>query len=157
MNELFWPCFVMCSIFFVGGWASPFFSKGDDFSSSVGSSLQQTWFLPIAFTHFFFPQYQPQSMILSAIIPLVFIWLAYRDLPAGQAEPAPLLAEEFYFMVNFFLSNILNQNTFKLTIMTFPLIHIVGFWLILREQFRTFYNPYSGVELSELSKQSYYS
>jgi hypothetical protein len=157
MNELFWPCFAMTSIFFVGGWLSSFLGGSTNYQMGVGSSLQQTWFLPVAFTHYFCPQFQPQSVILGAIIPLVFIWLAYRDIPSGQAEPGPLLAEEFYFMVNFFLINVLNQNTFKLTVMTFPLIHIVSFRFILLEQFSTFYNPYSGEELTAKNKQGYYN
>jgi hypothetical protein len=87
-------------------------------------------------------------MIIAAILPLLSIQFGFRGVIPGQDHPDQLFEEEIYWVMNVMVCFVLNQNTFKVTLFTFPLIHLVFYVLQLQVQYFGEYHPYTGEPLT---------
>lgn len=58
------------------------------------------------------------------------------------------MQEEIYWVMNMFVCFFANQNTFKVTVLSFPLIHFVFFVLQLQVQYFDYFCPYNGEKLA---------
>ena len=87
-------------------------------------------------------------MIIAAILPLLSVQFAFRGVIPGQDSPEQRFEEEIYWVMNVMVCLVLNQNTFKVTLFTFPLIHFIFYALQLQVQYFGAYMPYTGEQLT---------
>lgn len=82
--------------------------------------------------------------MFACILPLISINLNFRGLVPGQDSPEQLMLEEIYCYVNMVVCYFVDQNTFRFTLLTFPLIHIGSYIFMLQAQFKHYFCPYNG-------------
>ena len=127
-NGLFWPLICVFVLYNLFGWLS-YFLSGGELGEALRPLHQWVIVLILLIPRLFFKRYTPQSWILANFPTLLLVQFAIRGYIPGQDTPRQLAQYDLMFIFVLLFSFVGNYNTFKLTLLTLPAIHVTFFYL----------------------------